>query len=369
MKLDTVVIGAGVIGLACARALAQQGREVVLLERGTQIGEQTSARNSEIIHAGLYYPTKSNKARFCVQGRRQLDAYLERRNIAHKKCGKLIVASGDEEAARLGKLQQQAAANGVDGITALTGDEARALEPALSPRISAALHSSETGIFDSHAFFLSLLADFEAAGGSVAFRSEVVAGTVEDDSVNLTIRGDADHRVQAATVINAAGLQAVGLARAIRGAHAEALPKPYFAKGHYFSVTGTTPFAHLIYPLPNEAGLGTHLTLDLGGRGRLGPDVAWLPAGAAEPFDYSVPPDRAAGFHKAAQAFWPGLRLDQLQPDYSGIRPKLVGPGQAPGDFMIQRAAHGRLINLLGIESPGLTSALAIAEHVAHQTR
>lgn len=368
MKLDAVIIGAGVIGLACARALAQQGRDVVLLERGTRIAEQTSARNSEVIHAGLYYPTGSHKARFCVEGRRLLYAYLEARQIDHARCGKLIVASGADEADRLKALSAQAEANDVEGVRWLSGDEARALEPALPDTISAALHSSETGILDSHAFYLSLLGDVEAAGGSIAFNSEVVSGHVREAGVQLKVRGDEDFQIDAATVVNAAGLQAVALAAAIDGPHVASLPVPHFAKGHYFSVSGKTPFQSLIYPLPNEAGLGTHLTLDLAGRGRLGPDVEWLSEGLSEPFDYAVPEELAEAFHQAASAFWPSLQLSQLTPDYAGIRPKLAQPGASAADFMIQSVAEGRLINLLGIESPGLTSALAMADYVGKLT-
>ncbi len=373
MKLDTVVIGAGVIGLACARALALQGREVVLLERGNRIAEQTSARNSEVIHAGLYYSTGSNKARFCVEGRRKLYAYLEARQIDHTKCGKLIVATGAGEVEKLKALAAQAEANGVEGIRYLTGDEARDLEPALPDTISAALHSAETGILDSHAYYLALLGDFERAGGSIAYQSDVLSGRVAEAGVQLRIGdrnegGGDEYEIVADLVINAAGLHAVRLAAAIDGPHVDELPTPRFAKGHYFSVSGNVPFRHLIYPMPNEAGLGTHLTLDLGGRGRLGPDVEWLLEGSEAPFDYSVPDALAETFHQAARSFWPELRLDQLSADYAGIRPKLVGPGQPPADFVIQNAAQGRLINLLGIESPGLTSSLAIGDYVGRIT-
>lgn len=365
MKLDAVVIGAGVIGLACARTLALNGRDVVILERSDGIGQQTSARNSEVIHAGLYYPTTSNKTRFCVEGRRLLYAYLEERKIGHRKCGKLIVASGADEEVRLKALAAQAEANGVESIRTLTGAEARALEPALPETVSAALQSTETGILDSHAYYLSLLGDIEAAGGSIAYQTQVVSGHVTERNIHLALDGEQSIEVEAATVINAAGLQAIGVAKSIEGAHLANLPEARFAKGHYFSVAGNTPFRHLIYPLPNKAGLGTHLTLDLAGRGRLGPDVAWLPESVDDPNDYSVPEALAKQFHLAAQRFWPDLRLDQLAPDYAGIRPKLVGPGEAPGDFVIQDETGGRLINLLGIESPGLTSALAIGEHVS----
>jgi L-2-hydroxyglutarate oxidase LhgO len=238
----------------------------------------------------------------------------------------------------------------------------------LPETISAAIHSAETGILDSHAYYLSLLGDIEAAGGAVAYYSEVVSGRVQTSSVHLTVRAEEEYVLEAATVINAAGLQAIEIATAIDGPHVVDLPKARFAKGHYFSVSGETPFRRLIYPLPNKAGLGTHLTLDLGGRGRIGPDVAWLSDGSDEPFDYAVPDQLATAFHQAALAFWPDLRLEQLSPDYAGIRPKLVGPGDAPGDFVIQKVTGGHLINLLGIESPGLTSALAIGAYVAQLT-
>lgn len=366
LKIDVIVIGAGAIGLACARELAHVGREVVLLESGTRIAEHTSARNSEVIHAGLYYPTGSNKARLCVSGRRKLYTYLAERKIRRRKCGKLIVAVGDAQDTALAALHKRALDNQVEGIQALTGDQARAFEPALASTITSALYSSETGIFDSHAYYLSLLADFEAAGGVIAFESTVASGTSEADGVTLLIEGEETYEVKAKRVINAAGLDAVRLAGAIRGAHVASLPTPHFAKGHYFSVSGASPFSHLIYPLPNNAGLGTHLTLDLSGRARLGPDVAWLSEASDNGFDYSVPETLAPAFHKTAQTFWPDLRLDQLTPDYSGIRPKLVDATQPAADFLIQSVAGGKLINLLGIESPGLTASLAIAEQVAN---
>jgi L-2-hydroxyglutarate oxidase LhgO len=365
IETDVIVIGGGVIGLACARALALAKRDVVLLERGAHIAEQTSSRNSEVIHAGLYYPTGSYKARFCVAGRRQLYAYLDARNIDHSKCGKLIVAHGESQDLQLRALQQKAIDNGVEGISLLTGAQARALEPALSPKISSALHSSETGILDSHSYYMSLLADFEAAGGVLVCNSEIVSGKVDADGVTLSVNGDETYRVRANAVINAAGLDAIRVARAIDGAHIADLPTPHFAKGHYFSVSGAAPFKHLIYPMPNNAGLGTHLTLDLSGRARLGPDVAWLEQTAGMPFDYAVPEQLAAAFHSAAQAYWPALRIEQLNPDYAGIRPKLVDANQPAADFRIQTTASGRLINLMGIESPGLTASLALAEHVA----
>lgn len=365
IDIDALVIGAGVIGLACARALALSGRETILLERTSEIGSQTSSRNSEVIHAGLYYPTGSNKAKFCVAGRRALYRYLDERKLDYRKCGKLIVASGPDELQALKALQQKAADNGVEHIEFLPPDEVRRIEPALSRDVSGALYSHETGIFDSHAFMVSLLGDLEQAGGSIAYQSHVLRGRVETDSVVLEIGGSEEYTVRAKTVINAAGLQALDVARSIAGPHVATLPQAHFAKGRYFTVTGKVPFRHLIYPMPNNAGLGTHLTLDLSGRGRLGPDVAWVEPNADGIFDYSVPDTLAETFHAAATRFWPDLNIDQLQPAYAGIRPKLVGPSDPPADFMIQRESNSPLVNLLGIESPGLTSSLAIADDVA----
>lgn len=365
IDIDALVIGAGVIGLACARALALSGRDTILLERTSEIGSQTSSRNSEVIHAGLYYPTGSNKAKFCVAGRRALYRYLADRQIDYRKCGKLIVASGPDERQALIALQQKAADNGVENIEFLPPDQVRRLEPALSDSVSGALYSRETGIFDSHAFMVSLLGDLEQAGGSIAYQSHVLGGRVESNSVILEIGGSEAYDVRANTVVNAAGLQALDIARAISGPHVASLPQAHFAKGRYFSVTGKVPFRHLIYPMPNNAGLGTHLTLDLSGRGRLGPDVAWVEPDADGTFDYSIPESLADTFHKAATRFWPDLQIDNLQPAYAGIRPKLVGPSDPPADFLVQHKPNSPLINLLGIESPGLTSSLAIADFVA----
>lgn len=365
INVEVIVIGAGVVGLACARELALRGHEVVLLESDRHIASGTSSRNSEVIHAGLYYPTGSQKAQFCVEGRRDLYTYLNARNIDHAKCGKLIVASGDDEVERLQILADRGRANGVEGLSLLSGDAARALEPALSPRISGAILSEETGIMDSHAYCLSLLADFEAASGTLALSHHVESGAAIGNEIALVVSKGDRISVRAKTVINAAGLHAVALAASIEGDHQDDLPTAYFAKGNYFSVSGTVPFRHLIYPLPNEAGLGTHLTLDLAGRGRLGPDVEWLDATDAYECDYAVQADKAAQFHRAAQTFWPGLKHSQLQPGYAGIRPKIVGPQKSPADFSVLSNSNRSLINLFGIESPGLTSSLAIARHVA----
>lgn len=362
---DVVVIGAGVIGLACAREMALQGREVVLLERESQIATQTSSRNSEVIHAGLYYPTGSLKARLCVDGRRALYEYLDARRIPYQKCGKLIVASAGEEAQKLDALHARAIANEVEGIKKIDGAAARTLEPALSESVSSALFSAETGIFDSHAFCLSLLGDFEAAGGTFVQTADVVSGRVETDTVLLNITAQEDYTLKAKTVINAAGLYAIEVATLIKGEHQTSLPKAHFAKGHYFSVVGKTPFRHLIYPMPSQGGLGIHLTLDLSGRARLGPDVEWLDGHGAALFDLQVPEALNEKFADAARRYWPELKLEQLSSDYAGIRPKIVGQGEEPGDFFIRPTRCKKLVNLLGIESPGLTSSLAISQYVS----
>ncbi|MFN4023328.1 MAG: NAD(P)/FAD-dependent oxidoreductase [Hyphomonas sp.] len=365
---DVVVIGAGVIGLAAARALAQAGREVIVLESEAQIAMHTSSRNSEVIHAGLYYAAGSLKARHCVHGRRQLYAYLAQRGIAANRCGKLVVAIGEAEASDLGAILARAEANGVEELRLVSGDEARRMEPALSAGISAALHSPVSGIFDSHAYFLALQGDLEDAGGSIAFGAPLLRGAVETGHVRLETGGDSPAVIRARTVVNAAGHSAASIAAAIEGPHQPGLPRTYFAKGNYFTVQGRTPFSRLIYPMPNSATLGLHLTIDLGGNGRLGPDAEWLPEGAAPPFDYRVDPSRAAVFHAEAARYWPELTPDRLVVGYSGVRPKLVPEGAPSGDFRIEGPeTHGSagLINLLGIESPGLTSSLAIADHVA----
>lgn len=369
---DVVVIGAGVIGLACARALAQAGRQVIVLEAEDLIAAHTSSRNSEVIHAGLYYATDSLKARHCVNGRRMLYNYLDTHGVTANRCGKLVVAIGEAEAAELGAILERARANGVEDLRLIDGAEARAMEPALSPEVTAAIHSSVSGIFDSHAYFLALQGELEDAGAAIAFGSPVLSGAVETGHVRLETGGSAPATIRARLVVNAAGHRAPQIAGVIEGPHTAALPAPYFVKGSYFSITGHTPFSRLIYPMPTRASLGLHLTIDLGGRGKVGPDAEWLPQGAAPPFDYRVDPARKALFHKEVSRYWPGLTEDQLTPDYAGIRPKIVPQGAPSGDFRIEGPeTHGSpgLINLLGIESPGLTSSLSIADHVAELAR
>ncbi|MFN7055007.1 NAD(P)/FAD-dependent oxidoreductase [Hyphomonas sp.] len=367
-EADIVVIGAGVIGLASARALARAGREVIVLEAEDAIAVHTSSRNSEVIHAGIYYPQGSLKARHCVAGRRMLYDYLDTHGVAVKRCGKLVVAIGEAEAGELGAIKARAEANGVEELRLLSGAEARALEPALSGDVTAALHSPVSGIFDSHAYFLALQGELEDAGGSIAFGTPLVSGAVEASHVRLVTGGASPAEIRARTVVNAAGHQAVAIAAAIEGPHTAALPRTWFTKGNYFTITGRVPFSRLIYPMPTTSSLGLHLTIDLGGNGKLGPDAEWLPEDAAPPFDYRVDPARAAVFLAEARRYWPELTEDRLAPGYAGVRPKLVPKGAPSGDFRIEGPeAHGSagLINLLGIESPGLTSSLSIAEHVA----
>ncbi|KMN49568.1 FAD-dependent oxidoreductase [Chromobacterium violaceum] len=354
-RVECVVIGAGVVGLAVARALAQAGREVVIVEAEPAMGLHASSRNSEVIHAGLYYPAGSLKARLCVAGRDALYRYCAERAIPHRRLGKLIVASRESQLARLDALEVQARANGVADIRRLTASEARALEPALD--CAAALLSPSTGIVDSHALMLSLLADAEAAGAQLALASPVEGGEVTPDGVALRVAGMA---LLAKRVVNAAGLFAPDVARAIAGLRADSIPQARYARGVYFSLQGRAPFSRLVYPLPEAGGLGSHLTLDLAGQARFGPDVEWV-----DGVDYRVDPARADAFYRAVRAWWPQLPDGALAPGYAGIRAKIAGPGEPDADFVIQGpAVHGApgLVNLFGIESPGLTSCLAIAD-------
>ena len=363
--IDAVVIGAGVVGLACARALAQAGHETVILERHGAIGTEISARNSEVIHAGIYYPPGSLKARLCVEGRARLYEYLEARGLPHRKCGKLIVATQKKQIFELEAIAKRAPEVGVHDLRMLTGREAVETEPAL--RAEAALLSPSTGILDAHAFMLSLQGEFEDAGGAIAFHSTATRITHERGGFAVHVDGAEPFVLRTRMVVNAAGLRAPALAARIEGLDPWGCPGAYFAKGNYFSLTGRAPFSRLIYPVPETAGLGVHLTLDMGGQARFGPDVEWIDvAEGAEP-DYAVKPERGAGFYDAIRRYWPGLKDGALQPAYSGVRPKVSGPGEATADFILSGPeAHGiaGLVNLFGIESPGLTSSLAIADEV-----
>lgn len=362
-QVDAVVIGAGVVGLAVGRALARRGLETVVLERANAIGTETSSRNSEVIHAGLYYPTGSLKARLCVAGREQLYALCESHGVAHRRCGKLLVANGEAQIAKLRLIEAQALANGVTDLRRLSGTEARALEPAL--RADEALLSPSTGIVDSHGLMLALQGDLERAGGALALLSPVERVRCGDSRHEVRVGGDVATVLSASIVVNAAGLWAPATAGWIEGLASEHVPQARFAKGSYFSLSGRAPFSRLIYPMPEEGGLGVHLTLDLAGQARFGPDVEWLVATSPEQIDYAVDERRAGAFYSSVRGYWPQLADGALQPSYSGVRPKLQGT--TVDDFVIQGAAvHGidGLVNLYGVESPGLTACLALADEV-----
>jgi L-2-hydroxyglutarate oxidase LhgO len=351
--IDCAVVGAGVIGLAVARALARAGREVVVLEAADAIGTGISSRNSEVVHAGIYYPKDSLKARLCVAGNRSLRAYAAAHGVALDMVGKLIVATDPEEERALDGILDHARANGVDDIRVLSAAEARAMEPAL--RCTKALLSPSTGIVDSHALMLSLQGEAEERGATVALKSPLLGGTVADDGVRLRVGGAEPMRLTARRVVVAAGLNAPAVGRSLG---LPGVPRGWLCKGSYFSLTGRTPFTRLVYPVPVSAGLGVHFTLDLGGRGRFGPDVEWV-----DGEDYRVDPARGTVFHDAIRRYWPGLPDGALEPAYAGIRPKIQGPGEAARDFLVDRPVPG-VVALYGIESPGLTSCLALADLV-----
>ena len=356
-RLDAVVIGAGVVGLAVARALAMAGREVVILEAEDAIGTHTSSRNSEVIHAGIYYPKGSLKARACVEGRRLLYEYCAKHDVPHRRCGKLIVAQPDQ-VSELEDIRAKAVANGVQDLVHLGKEKAKALEPEVS--CAAALHSPSTGIIDSHALMLAYLGDAERHGAMLAVRSPVRRVLINGTSFQVHVDG-ADP-FECATLVNSAGLRAPSVARAMEGFDEKLVPRELYAKGNYYSLARKSPFSRLVYPVPEPGGLGVHVTIDLAGQARFGPDVEWV-----ERIDYTVDPARAARFYAAIRRYWPGLPEGALLPGYSGIRPKTAGPGEPPPDFQVQGpAAHGvpGLVHLFGIESPGLTSSLSLAAMV-----
>ncbi len=358
--VDCVVVGAGVVGLAVARALALAGREVIILDAAEGIGTETSSRNSEVIHAGIYYPAGSFMARFCVAGRRALYAYCREKGVPHVNCGKLIVATNAQEDSMLAGIQRRAEANGVEGMRVLSADEAIALEPNLS--CTSALLSPATGIIDSHAYMLALQGDAENAGAVPVFFSPVTGGRVVRGGVEIDVGGAEPTTLRCRLLVNSAGLHAPGLASYIEGMPADRVPTAYYAKGNYFTLSGRSPFSRLIYPVPVPGGLGVHLTVDLGGQARFGPDVQWIDA-----IDYTVDPARADSFYAAVRKYWPALKDGALQPGYAGIRPKIVPRGAPAQDFVVQGPqTHGvaGLINLFGIESPGLTASLALADYV-----
>jgi L-2-hydroxyglutarate oxidase LhgO len=359
--IECVVAGAGVVGLAVARALAARGLETLVLEAERIIGGGISSRNSEVIHAGIYYPQGSLKARLCVRGRELLYEYCRTHGVDHRGCGKLIVAATPLERDRLQALRAAAAANGVHDLTMLDPAGVRAMEPEIA--CDAALYSPSTGIIDSHGFMTALQADLERAGGIVAFDAPIRAGRCTPQGIHLEVGGDAGLEIRTRCFVNCAGLGAHDIARHLAGLPQRLVPELRYAKGSYFVLNRGTPFSHLVYPVPERGGLGVHVTLDLAGQVRFGPDVEWV----AEP-DYRVDPQRAQVFYSAIRRYWPALPDGALQAGYAGIRPKLAAPGAGDADFVIQsEAVHGiaGLVNLFGIESPGLTAALAIAELIA----
>lgn len=362
-EADVVVAGAGVIGLACARALARAGRDVLIIEKANAIGTETSARNSEVIHAGIYYPKGSLKGEACVEGRHLLYEYLNSRKLPHKRIGKLIVAATDDQVVELDSIAGKARDNGVEDLTFLSAAEAMAIEPAL--KVRGALLSPSTGILDSHSFMLSLLGEAEDHGASLVLNTAIIGGEVKADGRTRLICGGAEPcEIFARGFVNSAGLYAPALARSIGGLNVSAIPEAFYAKGNYYRLGIRPPFSRLVYPVPVKGGLGVHITLDLGGQARFGPDVEWI----SDPTDYSVDPRRSDRFYEAVRSYWPGLPDGVLTPDYAGIRPKISGPDNTNTDFLIfgpeVMSASGH-VHLFGIESPGLTSSLSLAARVA----
>lgn len=362
LSTDTVVIGAGVVGLAVARALALRGQEVIVLEAGDRFGEGLSSRNSEVIHAGIYYPEQSLKARLCVAGRTALYQYCNTHQVTCVKTGKWIIASHQDQHAKLAEIQQQAEHNGVELVPAKRDAIVRALPEV---QATAALYSPQTGIVDSHGLMLSLLGELEASGGQLARRAPVQSIVSAGHGHRLRVGGAMPCEISAQLVVNAAGLEAVPLARQWQGYPLTCCPELYFARGCYFSYAARHPFKTLVYPVPESGGLGVHLTLDTAGQARFGPDVEWI-----ERPDFTVDPARRERFAHAIQRWWPALDPSRLQPAYAGVRPKLHGPDVRFSDFDIQdEARHGvpGLVQLFGIESPGLTASLAIADYVVER--
>mgnify|MGYP001377294834 CR=1 FL=1 len=361
-RVDAVVVGAGVVGLAVGRALARAGHETIVLERETGIGQGISSRNSEVIHAGLYYPTGSQRATLCVRGKAMLYDFCDSHGVAHVRCGKWVVATDDDQHAALRKLEKTATANGVP-VRWLEANEAMAIEPAL--HCTAALESPSTGIVDSHGLMLALQGDLERAGGAVALGSALASAVLSPQGHVLHMADGTE--IATRFLVNAAGLDAVPLAHRLDGLDAQHVPRLHLAKGSYFTLAGKAPFSRLIYPAPVDAWLGVHLTLDLGGQARFGPDLEWLASDDPAQIDYRVDPARGDAFYAAVRRYWPALPDGALASGYSGVRPKIYAPGEPAADFRIdgpQRHGIAGLVNLFGIESPGLTSSLAIAEAV-----
>jgi len=359
-RVECVVVGAGVVGLAVARQLAIAGCEVIVLEAAGMIGTETSSRNSEVIHAGIYYPKGSLKARSCVAGKHKLYAYCAEHGVPHERCGKLIVATSEAQNATLEQIQAKAAVNGVDDLEWLTPEAVREMEPEIF--CTAALISPSTGIIDSHRLMLAYEGDAEDQGAMVALNAPVEHGRVGDDGIELEVGGEAPMALKARIVVNAAGLHAPAVAAKLDGLRPDLVPTAYYAKGNYYSLSGARPFHHLIYPVPEQDGLGIHITIDLGGQVRFGPDVEWL-----DRIDYDVDPRRADVFYEAIRRYYPNLKDGSIEPGYAGIRPKIGPKGSPAADFIVQGPReHGvpGLVNLFAIESPGLTASLALAEEV-----
>lgn len=360
-SVDCVVIGAGVVGLAVARRLAMAGREVIVLEAADMIGTETSSRNSEVIHAGIYYPTGSYKARACVEGKHFLYEYCAAHGVPHKRVGKLIVATEETQVPKLHALKAQADANDVRDLELLDAKTIGKMEPAV--HAVAGVFSPSTGIIDSHGLMLAYQGDAEEHGAMIAFKSPVIGGMVTDEGILIRTGGDEPMELLCRSVVNSAGLHATRLAASIEGVPADVVPKTHYARGCYFSMLGRNPFSHLIYPMPEASVLGVHVTLDIGGQCRFGPDLDWI-----DTLDYNVDPARADKFYAAIRTYFPDLKDGALQPAYAGIRPKIHGPGEPQPDFLVQGPAESGvpgLVNLFGIESPGLTSSPVIADTVA----
>lgn len=364
-SVECLVVGAGVIGLAIAKTLAEQGREVIIIEEAEAFGTGISARNSEVIHAGIYYAQGSLKARFCVEGKNRLYDYCQSRGIEHKRLGKLIVAPNATQQGALLELRDKATANGIGDLQLLDHKAVHRLEPQI--KAHTALLSPSSGIVDTHGLMLAFLGDLESHGGGLALNSPLIGGSAKENGIHVQIGGADPITLACKTFVNSAGLSAQMVASSIKGVPPTTIPKRYLAKGNYFSLQGKSPFTHLIYPLPEPGGLGTHLTLDMGGQARFGPDVEWV-----ETENYEVDPARGGKFYQAIRTYWPDLPNNSLIPAYAGIRPKISGKGEPALDFNLQGpSTHGipGLVNLYGIESPGLTSCLVIAENVAEMLK
>ena len=357
-RIETVVIGAGVIGLTVARALVRAGRQTLVLEAAASFGSGISSRNSEVIHAGIYYPQGSLRARLCVAGRDQLYEFCVRHGVSHRRCGKIIVATSGAQEAQLESIQRAAAGNGVI-LEPLDVPALKRLEPELVA--TAGLLSAATGIIDSHAYMLALVGQLESHGATISYGSKVTRMWVRKDGVAVAVNEE-EPCLLAGAIVNCAGLFAPQVARSIDGFPQEQVPTAHLAKGNYFVLDGRAPFQHLVYPVPEPGGLGIHLTLDMGGRARFGPDVQWI-----DSLDYSVDERRAEGFYSAVRRYWPSLPSGSLRPGYAGVRPKITGPGEPAADFRIDGppCADLPVVNLFGIESPGLTASLALADYVA----